>query len=235
MHKVRIGIPIFMIMLLGGFGTLGMLELIELKNRKDYLEELRNRINNFAEEIKKTSFNSLKSKEKLFAKKGDEKKCLEKIAQKLNFKKVLIKHNISQNIEEVKVLAPQEQEIYKFLNELFFELPGIVHFKSIKISPAAGGDISAIIQFTTTAVEEHPHLIFFRKSEEKYNVIDFFKKVKTHKLFCVIAGSRAYIDNFWFGIGDNLGDGLLETIGSNFIEIQKEGGSRTRIKLGDKW
>jgi hypothetical protein len=235
MHKVRIGIPIFLITILGTFGVLETMELIDLKNRKEYLEELRNHIDNFAKEIKKTSFNSLKSQEKLFASPVDIKKNLEEIAQKLNFKKVLIKHDISQNIGEIKILALNEQEIYKFLNELFFELPGVVHFKSIKISPTAADDIAAIIRFTSTQLEKLPHLIFLKEINKKYDVIHLFRKVKTHNLFCTIGDSKAYIDNFWFRIGDDIGDGILKNVGTNFIEVQKQDGSIARLKLGSQW
>ncbi|MDR1236165.1 MAG: hypothetical protein LBJ96_04110 [Holosporaceae bacterium] len=235
MHKIRIYVLLFFIITLIVLCIFKAADLVELKNREEYLAELQININNLAREIEKTSFNCLKSKEKLFAPKSDVKKDIEKFAKKLNLKKVLIKRDSTQNLGEVKIFTNREQEIYNFINELFFELPGIVHFKSIKLSPVSKEEIAAFIQFSSATIAEPENLIFLKTADKKYDSINLFKKTKIHQLFCAINALKVYIDDSWFKIGDRIDDCIIEDIGQNFIHLRKDSGDKICVKLGSRW
>jgi hypothetical protein len=197
-------------------------------------------MDDFVQEIQKFSFPCLKTKEKLFAKNYNLKESIETISRKLNLRNVLIKlHSLhaAPTIEEVKIQTNREDKIYKFIEELFFELPGIVQFESIKIFPTDKKDLMAIIQFKVSIPEECPNLITLNPSDRTNAAtsIRLFGKAKTHKLFCTIHNSKAYIDDGWFQVGARTDDFELKDVGPNYIEVQDDTGRKIRVKLGTTW
>ena len=217
--------------------SIKIVRLVELENKKIHLIELKALIDNFALEIQKTSFSSLKAKEILFVGSVDLKKSIEKISQKLNLNNVLTKlHSIynPHDMNEIKIQASHENEIYKFVEDLFFELPGVVQFKNVKVVPIAKENLAALIQFKIFMPEECPGLISVKPSDRSFDItsIELFGKVKRHKLFCTIYNLKAYIDSSWIQIGDCIDDFKLTNVKQNSIELQSDSGRKIAIKLG---
>ncbi|MDR2781433.1 MAG: hypothetical protein LBB21_03185 [Holosporaceae bacterium] len=233
MHKIRICIPFFLITILSILCISKISNLIDLENQKECLIESRNQINKLVREIKINTPKHLKSKEKLFSSSDDMKKCIKEITKELCLKKILIKCDSTGT--EIKILANQEQKIYYFIDKLFFELPGLIYFKSIKLLITDKGDVAAVIQFTSTIIKELPNISSINVTNRKYDRINLFKKTKQHQLFCTISDSKAYIDDSWFSVEDHIDDYIIKTIKQNFIEIQKDTERQIFIKLGSTW
>jgi hypothetical protein len=233
MHKIKTRLLIFLIITLGVFCIVKISELKELEERENRLKEFKNSVDDFAKKIKNHSFSYLKSKKKLFAKKDDLKKSIEKISRKLSVEKISLKSFAA--FEEIRIFASQENEIYKFIEEALFEIPGIIQFVSITFSPTDKEDVCAIIKFRVFEFSDCPGIISISPTSRNRGSIDLFGKKKTHNLFCTIDNSRAYIDGSWFQIGDRIDDCELTSVAQNFIELQKEDSSKIQIKLGASW
>lgn len=214
-----------------------MVKLNELEVRKSYLAMSKTSIEDFAQEIQNFSFPCLKTKEKLFPSNKDLKKNLETISKKLSINNVLIKFNVPMDSVEIKIQTNQESKIYKFIEELFFELPGIVQFKSIKIFPMNKKNLAALIQFKIFFPEKCSGLLDINPipRNSSFASIRLLEKVKAHKLFCTIYNLRAYIDNSWFQIGDDIDDFRLIAVKQNSIEIEDQTGHKVQVKLGTTW
>ncbi|MDR2646297.1 MAG: hypothetical protein LBC04_03955 [Holosporaceae bacterium] len=240
MHKVKKCILIFFIIALSILCFARVVKLNELKNQKNGLIASKALIDSFVKEIEKSTFSCLKAKDKFYAKNYDVKKSIDVISQRLILDNVLIKLRSSNNlqiIEEIKIQTNRESKIYQFIEELFFELPGMVQFKRINISPGDKGKLVAIIQLHIFMPEECPGLATINHMRQSYHVdsIRLFERAKTHKLFCTIPNSKAYINGSWFQIGDPIDGFKLMGVEQNSIEIQDDSGHKTTIKFGAVW
>ncbi|MDR1982587.1 MAG: hypothetical protein LBQ08_02200 [Holosporaceae bacterium] len=239
MHKVKEYVLVFLIALLSIWGGIKIVELIELKNQKNHLMEWKNSVDEFVKEVKTCSVLCFKSGEKIFSKNVELEKSIERISRKFNIKKTLIKRNSSNEIEEIKILTGQEKRIYQFIEGLFFELPGISQFKSIKIFPVDDKNLAAVIQLKIFKFNECSDLIFINPSARSYDPgsINLFgmDKANLHKLFCTISNSQAYIDDSWFQKGDSIDNYRVVDIDQNSIKVQEDNGKITLINLGSSW
>jgi hypothetical protein len=236
--RCKIGIPIFLTVLLVLLCVLKTAEFEETRNRKNRLIMFRKSAEALAREIKTHPFSPLKSPRKLFEKNLDLRKTAEKICRKLGTEKALIRRSGAQNIGEIKISADDEGKIYEFIRRLFFELPGAVRLRSVKFLPS-GGIVSAIIAFEVSAVEKCPGLVLQKAPRRKADLgsLNLFgiKKSGSHKLLCIADDSGAYIDDSWFRVGDFVGGRRLTEIFPNAVEIKGEGPSKIRIGLGESW
>jgi hypothetical protein len=240
MHKIKKRILIFLIIALSILCFAKVVKLNELKNQKDCLINSKALIDSFAKEIEKSTFSCPKAKEKFFAKNCDIKKSIDVISKKLILDNVLIKLHSSNNlqtIEEIKIQTNRENKIYQFIEELFFELPGMVQFKRIEILPSNNGKLIAMIQFHIFIPKKCPNLTVINYTRQNHSIdsIRLFEKVKTHKLLCTIPTSKAYIDDSWFQIGDPIDSFCLMRVEQNFIEIQDDSHHKISIELGATW
>jgi len=226
MYKIKFGILCILTVLC----SLKIFRLNELEDQKQSLVNFQESVKKFDQKME--LFQCQKSKEKLFSKDTDLKKIIEAIYKKLKMKKVLVKCN---TINEVKILADREKKIYKFIDDLFLELPGIVKFESIKISKNKNNDIAAIIQFKISYLPECQNIIDITPHTKTYNIKNMFEMKRPHRLLCIIRGAKAYIDNSWFSVGDQIDDYKITDIDQNFLELQDDNACRRVIELGENW
>ncbi|MDR2106990.1 MAG: hypothetical protein LBO73_00485 [Holosporaceae bacterium] len=237
MHR-KIGILILLTVLLGILCAVKTAELEETGSRKNHLIRMKKSAESLANEVKKFRFTVLKSPKKLFAKNPDVKKTAEKIGKKLGVGKVLIKNNTDRNFAEIKVSADEESKVCEFIRTLFFELPGIVDFRSVKFFPS-GGSICATATFKILTVEECPGLVFRMAPHPKPDLksLNMFglKKIRPHRLLCTIDNCGAYIGDSWFRVGDSIDGQRLTAVFPNSVEIQTDDRRKIRVGLGENW
>ncbi|MDR0631771.1 MAG: hypothetical protein LBF54_00795 [Holosporaceae bacterium] len=238
MHKATLrNVFVCLIIITGILCFVKVVELGDLENQKNELIKLKSSIDDFAKKIGKSSFSCLKSKEKIFDRGDDQKKFIEQIARKLNVKKVSVKRNSTNEIEEIKILTDQEKKIYAFIDGLIFESSGMVQINSVRLFPADRNNLTGIIKFKTHLFDKNPNLISINPSRRNYSIssINLFGKVKLHKLLATVHNAKAYVNDSWFEIGDKIDDYRLVHVDQNFIEIQEDDGLKIQVKLGGQW
>jgi hypothetical protein len=218
-------------------------EFNELSDQESELEKHHKKTIELADIIHQNPFDYLKSKDDIFNKDTNVESVIEKISKKFLIEKILFKisPNASSNekIIEMKFNASAEEQIYKFINALYYELPGIAKFESIKIAKLNEQELSIKIVCRTFSCDESiKNFVSICDSNGHDNMrsINLFaiKKTLSHKLFCVINNSKAYIDNSWFGIGETIGEGKIVDISEDSIKIQCDNNT-INVKLGHSW
>lgn len=234
----------FTILILCFLCFIKFLKLDSLKNQRNLLDEEARSMAELANTIHKTSWNGLKSKEKIFNRNINIKHVVEKASQKFSLQKVLFRMSngagVREKVLEIKFNVSEESCIYKFLDTLWRESAGVVGFESIKILRSGSNELFVKIKCKIFSFEEKETGRAVEIIEEKHAVdvksINLFnlKKSKEHKLLGILDNSKAYIDDAWYGVGDKIDDGEVLNIYQNSIEIQSDN-KKSTIKLGASW
>jgi hypothetical protein len=220
--------------LLGFFLLKDVIVLCDLQELRKRLSDSQKAIEIFLKKIETLPY--LKSTKKIFNTKIDPKQVIEKISGRLKVHKTLVKQGSS--IEEIKILSKQEDVVYRFIEDLLFELPGIIQFESIKISKN-NKELSATIQLKAFQLLNVRDFVNIDSSDEKSDTssikLFFSDEKRKHNLLCTLEKAKAYINNSWFQLGDAIEDRRLIGIYQNYIELQRSNGDKTIIKLGEMW
>lgn len=227
-----------------------IIELCHVRQQKAHYINQNKSIHNLCRDINFIKNNYLKSGDKIVQKSSDIKKTIGDIAKKLSIQKVFIKKNTNNNIAhgyfksekvQIRISISQETQLYKFVQDLYSELNGIVQFETINVTQHNGKELLAdittnIFSINNDSIRKQIHIRQGNstKSMSSLNLFNMDTK-KQHKLFCVIDDAKAYIDKKWFIAGDYINDTKIIKIDKRGIEVSSEDVTNKYIAVGDTW
>jgi hypothetical protein len=219
-------------------------ELDNLKNRRNLLAGEARSMEELVNTIHETSWDELKSKEKIFNQNMNTKGLAERIVKKFLLRKVLFKMhdevNAREKILEIKFSVSDESRIYDFLDALWRESTGIIGFESIEILRSSSRELFVKIKCKNFFFDEKEAERSIEVIEQKHPVnaksINLFnlRKQKEHSLLGILNNSKVYVDDTWYGVGDKIDDYRVVSIHQNSIEIQSNN-KKSTITLGTSW
>lgn len=219
-------------------------EICNLENEKKQITEKQIEFTKLFNKIHNTKFNFSKTKEEVIKKNQSIKKTLARISKKTHIKKVKFKSKendqklFKESDIEIYFSAEREQDIYRFLQNLYNKLNII--FDNIKIVKK---DNRNFITYLKCRLFEYKYLdksinIEPEKRKKFYaSRLQLFPKdddEKKHFLRGIIDKTKVYVDDEWKCIGDIIDEYEIKDIIERAIFIEKDG-KIEKIKLGDSW
>ena len=220
-------------------------ELHDFTAKKYKLISHKNNISKLSNEISKCSFNFIKP----FNATGNFKNIIKETCKKYHIENALFKFNAAKdkyceikNIE-IKFSTKHERNIYDFIIGLQNKLDEIIIFDEIKIIKKDKHNFVTKIQFRLLLPDtrEHKKSIIINSLPKNifFNIKSiclFPKDEETEKytLHCIINNSKAYINDKWVNIGDELDDFKIKNIYPNSIDVQHDN-EVVNISIGSNW
>ena len=220
-------------------------KLSEFQQVKNFLSKQNSDYIKLAKEISKNHGKLSKSSEKIFGEKSNSKEVIEKFIRKFSSDKILLKHNQKFNvfgeIEELefKFTSPNEKNIYEFLQNIYFEINGLLLFDNVTIAKNPDGKYAAEISCK---------VIRYAKKFEKYlriknqqskiqikNWLHVFQITREkYTLDGILQDSVAFVNRANKKVGDEIGEYELTKIDKSSITIKRRNFKKV-IFLGESW
>lgn len=246
MHKNKIAICILSIILiiLLCLCAAKRNKICNLENEKKQIIEKQAGFSKLSNKISNIKFNFTKTREEVIKKNHNIKKILAQISKKSHIEKVKFKSKENEQKlfkeydVEMQFFATKEQDIYRFLQNLYNKLNII--FDNIKIEKK---DKRNFITYLKCRLFEYKYLdksinIEPEKRKKFYaSRLQLFPKdddEKKHFLRGIIDKTKVYVDDEWKCIGDIIDEYEIKDITERAIFIEKDG-KIEKIKLGDSW
>ncbi|MCR5225106.1 MAG: hypothetical protein K6C34_03400 [Alphaproteobacteria bacterium] len=217
------------------FGVSDFYLFLQYKNLKNRNEELRTsetKIQNLVNNFSNQNILCFKSVNKLFAK-NDIKQQIEKVAKKMPIENLQFKADENKKIE-IKFHTKNETNAYDFLEKLYFEIGGVVHFSTLKIGRFSDNKIHVWCGIKTEMPQVNEYDISITPSKYQRPSIALFKRSKKHQLHCVIHDKKVFIDSRWYKVGDKIDEYQISKIEKSSVEL-KNAEKRVNVQLGHSW